>query len=123
MQRWTARLMCDKLIVVSDLIHDEIADWFGLPSGRVVVIPNGVDMDRFYRGPEFNRPAMKRSLVGGDYPVVTNVARLVPEKGQSYLIEAAQIVTKVRPQVRFVLLGDGPLRADLEAQAKSLGVA
>ncbi len=123
MQRWTARFMCNKLIVVSDLIHDEIVDWFGLPPDRVVIIPNGVDMDRFYRGPEFDRAAMKHSLVGGEFPVVTNVARLVPEKGQNYLIEAAQIVTKVRPEVRFIMLGDGPLMADLEAQVESLGIA
>src|SRR5205085_4974349 len=79
--------------------------------------------DRYYRDTEFNRAAVKSSLVGGKFPVVINVARLVPEKGQSYLIEAAKIVTKVRPEARFVMLGDGPLRPDLEAQAKSLGVA
>lgn len=123
MQRWTARLMCSKLIVVSDLIHDEIADWFRMPPGRVVVIPNGVDMNRFYRGPEFDRAAIKRSLLGGEFPLITNVARLVPEKGQSYLVEAVRIVTKIRPDARFILLGDGPLRSALEAQAQSLNVS
>jgi glycosyltransferase involved in cell wall biosynthesis len=123
MQRWTARLMCRTLIVVSDVIRGEVADWFGLTQSRVVVIPNGVDTERFYRAPDYDRAAMKQALLGGEHPLVTNVARLVPEKGQSYLLQAAQLIAQGRPDVRFLLLGDGPLRKALEAQATDLGIA
>ena len=123
LQRWSARFMCRKLIVLSDLIKDDVSDWFGLPPGRVIVIPNGVDTERFRRGADFDRAEMKRNLLGGEFPLVTNVARLVPEKGQSSLIEAARIVTDARPDVRFLLIGDGPLRAELEAQSAALGLS
>ena len=51
-------------------------------------------------------------------PVVLTVARLDEQKGHRYLLEAAAQV----PEAQFVLAGDGPLRATLEAQARSLGV-
>jgi glycosyltransferase involved in cell wall biosynthesis len=46
------------------------------------------------------------------------VAALVPHKGQHYLIEAAAIVVKQVPDVRFVILGDGELREELEREVK-----
>jgi glycosyltransferase involved in cell wall biosynthesis len=51
-------------------------------------------------------------------PVVLTVARLDEQKGHHYLLDAAAQV----PEAQFVLAGDGPLRASLEAQARSLGV-
>jgi glycosyltransferase involved in cell wall biosynthesis len=51
-------------------------------------------------------------------PVVLTVARLDEQKGHRYLLEAAAQI----PPAQFVLAGDGPLRASLEAQARSLGV-
>ncbi len=53
-----------------------------------------------------------------DTPVVLTVARLDEQKGHQYLLAAAAHV----PQAQFVLAGDGPLRASLEAQARSLGL-
>src|SRR5207244_8498456 len=90
MERWTGRLMCSRIVVVSELLRRELAEWYGIPPGRLVAIPNGVDTESFRREPEFDRTAVKRALVGGDYPLVTNVARLVAQKGQSYLIQAAR---------------------------------
>jgi len=65
---------------------------------------------------------LKQELVGGDYRIVANVARLVPQKGQNYLVEAAAIVTKTRPDVRFAIVSDGELRGEIMAQADALGI-
>jgi glycosyltransferase involved in cell wall biosynthesis len=78
------------------------------PSG---VVPLGIDLDRFARG----APALT------DGPLVGNVARLAPQKGHHYLIEAAFRLVDRYPDVRFVIVGDGELRADLERQAAPLG--
>jgi glycosyltransferase involved in cell wall biosynthesis len=51
------------------------------------------------------------------------VARLAPEKGIAYLLEAAGEVLKKRPGARFAIVGDGPERESLEAQARMLGVS
>jgi glycosyltransferase involved in cell wall biosynthesis len=122
MERLTAHWMCRRLVVVSSLLREEITAWFGLPRNKVITIANGVDTERFWRGPDFDRAAVKRELLGGEYPMVTNVARMVPQKAQNFLIQAAAIVAKTRPDVRFVMLGGGPLQADLEAQARECGV-
>jgi glycosyltransferase involved in cell wall biosynthesis len=66
---------------------------------------------------------VKRELLGGDYRMVTNVARLVPQKGQTYLVEAAAQVVATRPDVRFALVGDGPLRGELMELAGKYGIA
>jgi glycosyltransferase involved in cell wall biosynthesis len=50
------------------------------------------------------------------------VKRLHDSKGNSYLVDAAQAVLRERPKTRFYLFGEGPLRPDLEAQAKALGL-
>ncbi len=51
------------------------------------------------------------------------VARLGPQKGLHILIEAVALVAPERPDLRVVIVGDGPLREQLEAQANALGVA
>jgi glycosyltransferase involved in cell wall biosynthesis len=51
------------------------------------------------------------------------VGRLVPEKGVDVFLQAAALVLAVVPQARFLVVGDGPVRADLERQAAGLGIA
>jgi glycosyltransferase involved in cell wall biosynthesis len=61
--------------------------------------------------------------LSGNGRLVGNVARLAPQKGQSVLLDAAPLVLQRHPDVRFVLVGDGELRSDLERQAQRLGIA
>lgn len=123
LQRWTARLWCRRIIVVSDTLWQEVADWLGGADSWVVSIPNGVNTDRFRAAPQAERLATKRALVGSAGPLITTVARLVPEKAQHHLLDAAQRVLAEWPDARFLLVGDGPLRADLEMQAARRGIA
>jgi glycosyltransferase involved in cell wall biosynthesis len=51
------------------------------------------------------------------------VSVLVPDKGQRHLIEALPLVRELHPEVRLLLAGDGPCRAELEALTKRLGQA
>jgi glycosyltransferase involved in cell wall biosynthesis len=123
LERWTARLWCRKLVVVSELLREEIAEWFNVPPEQVLAIPNGVDTERFRAGTDCDRAATKQALLGADLPLVANVARLVPQKGQRYLVEAAKLVAARHPDVRIAFVGDGELRADLEKLASDLGVS
>lgn len=127
MERWTARLWCRRLIVVSPALREEIAGWYGLPVKRVVAIPNGVDTTRFRPMPELNKAALKRDLLGdpavdGDAPLVLNVARLVPQKGLRHLVQAAKLVLDARPDARFAVVGQGELKDELRTQASELGL-
>jgi glycosyltransferase involved in cell wall biosynthesis len=81
---------------------------------RAHVVPLGVDVARFASA--VPAPSADGRLVG-------NVARLAPQKGQRVLLEAAPLVLRRHPDTRFVLVGDGELREELEQQARSLGIA
>lgn len=74
------------------------------------VVPLGIDLERFAGG----RPALEGRLVG-------NVARLAEQKGQRTLLEAAPAVLERHPEARFVVVGDGELRHELERLAAPLG--
>src|SRR5262245_1869771 len=84
------------------------------------VIWNGVDLTR--RSRVDRRDYLARFEIPSDRTIVTQVSWLVPEKGVDILLRAARIVTSERKDVQFVLVGDGPFRADYEALARSLGI-
>src|SRR4029079_6241587 len=67
--------------------------------------------------------AARRELgVAPDEFAVGTVTRLHDSKGNSYLVDAARAVLQQRPKTRFFLFGEGPLRPELEAQARALGL-
>lgn len=55
-------------------------------------------------------------------PVVASVASFRPEKGHAHLIDAAALVRRELPDVRFVLVGDGPTERDARRRVKRLGL-
>jgi glycosyltransferase involved in cell wall biosynthesis len=81
---------------------------------RAAVVPLGIDVSRYERGV----PALR-----SDGPIVGNVARLAAQKGHETLLEAVPLVRARRPDARFVVVGEGELRSQLEERARSLGVA
>jgi glycosyltransferase involved in cell wall biosynthesis len=102
------------LVAVSSAIRDLLVGRYGVPPDRVeVLLPATTDP---------GRPGAPRAGPP-DAPLVGVVARLVPEKGVDVFLQAARLVRAVLPPTRFVVVGDGPLRADLERQAAALGLA
>lgn len=84
----------------------------GRTSLRTHVVYYGIDLARFANAAPALEPEAGSLVVG-------NVARLAPQKGQRHLVEAAALVHERHPEVRFLFVGDGELRAELEAQAAS----
>ncbi|MCC5634377.1 glycosyltransferase [Nostoc sp. CHAB 5844] len=94
-------------IAVSEFLKSELVNQ-GFPSEKILVHYIGVDTEIFK--PE---PIVKRE------PIVLFVGRLVEKKGCEYLIKAMERVQATKPELALVIIGDGPLRADLENLAKS----
>jgi glycosyltransferase involved in cell wall biosynthesis len=84
------------------LVYEGVADRAPRPGGREALAALGVPMSA---------------------PVVGNIAALVDHKDQATLVSAAARVLAARPEVYFVIVGDGERRAALETQARELGVA
>ena len=105
----------DCFIANSGAIRDRlVAD--GIPKHKTTVVNEGVDVDRMARMQPANVHA--EFYLPTHAPIVGNVAALVPHKGQHHLVEAAAIVVREIPDVRFVIVGDGELRTSLEEQIR-----
>ena len=84
------------------------------------IIHNGVDPADF--DPRSDRRAVAALGIGDGEPVVALVGAMRPEKDHRTYLDAARLVSDVMPSARYLLVGDGPLRGDLEAHAISLGL-
>jgi len=112
--RWKYRQV-DCFIAASEAIREMlVAD--GAPPERTVTVHEGIDVDRAAAAPAVN--VHEAFFLPHGAPVVGNVAALVPHKGQRYLVEAAHLVVRQLPDVRFVILGEGELREHLEKQVR-----
>jgi teichuronic acid biosynthesis glycosyltransferase TuaC len=101
----------ERLLVVSaDLGRLAVSD-YGAEPARVRVIPNGCDATIFHLR---DRGEARRALdVAADDELVLYVGRLVAEKGLRELVEAMRMLRAARPRARLVMVGDGPLQAEL----------
>ncbi|WP_435005230.1 glycosyltransferase family 4 protein [Tundrisphaera lichenicola] len=83
---------------------------------RLVLWPRGVD-GRLFRPDRPDRARLREALgFGPDHVVIGHVSRLAAEKNVGHLVKALREVGEARPQVRFLFVGDGPARAELEAE-------
>ncbi len=89
---------------------------------KMIHIPNGVDGRRFNPGVDASELKVDPGLIGRG-PVIGTVGRMVPEKGQSYLVEALSLLKSRYPDLKCIFLGEGPLLKDLEEQAEQLSVS
>lgn len=107
-------------VSVSEAIRRRVSEERGVPASKTRAILYGVDTERFRPLPG---GAARRGLgLKGKGPVFGVIARLTEQKGHRFLLEAAASALRVRPDLRFVFAGDGPLRETLEAQARGLGI-
>jgi glycosyltransferase involved in cell wall biosynthesis len=107
----------DCFLAISRAVRDRLVN-DGIPSAKVAIVHEGVDVERMIALPSGNVHAALFLPTGS--PVVGNVGALVAQKDQHTLIAAAAIVVKQVPDVRFVILGEGELRGALEDQIKHL---
>lgn len=95
-----------------------------MPPERVKVVYLGVPLEEFSRPRSIDEIVAARRELGAapDDFIVGTVTRLHDSKGNSYLVEAARSVLDRRPHTRFYLFGEGPLREQLEVQARALNL-
>jgi glycosyltransferase involved in cell wall biosynthesis len=114
----------DIAIAVSRSTAEFVIEARQLPPSIVKVVYLGVPVEEFSHEPGRDEIAGARHELGidpGDFAVGT-ITRLHESKGNSFLVDAAYQVLARRPQCRFVLVGEGPLRPGLEQQAARLGL-
>lgn len=113
--------LAHRILVNSEAIRDHIIGRDGASPDKIVVIKNGVVASQ-------SRANSHDELCGeiginSSSTLVGIVARLQEVKGHHYFIEAAANALRTRTDAHFVLVGDGPLRGEIERQAVELGIA
>jgi glycosyltransferase involved in cell wall biosynthesis len=111
----------DAFIAVAEPHGRYLARHEGCPAAKIRVIPNGVDAERFRPRPPV---AALREAIGlaADAPVAGIVAALRPEKNHQLFLRAAARVCRELPKARFLIIGDGPRRSELETLARALKI-
>jgi glycosyltransferase involved in cell wall biosynthesis len=114
----------DIALAVSQSTADFVINARLIPPTKVKVVYLGVPLEEFNRARTAEEVAAARRELGiaPDQFAVGTITRLHDSKGNSYLVDAAAQVVRDRPAARFFLVGEGPLLADLEAQAAALGL-
>jgi L-malate glycosyltransferase len=105
----------DAIIAISESIGLQLVSG-GVPRRLIRIVYEGLDLAHF---PKRTSP---KTLVPGEPVTVGTVAHLSPEKGIRYLVEAAREIPGVHSRMRFVLVGDGECRQDLEKRVRGAGL-
>lgn len=116
----TAARQASGLLAVSKALADDMAA-IGLPGDKITVHYTGLDHAAFRPlGRKRSRQRLADEFgIPAEGPLLASVGALIPRKGQTFVIEALALL----PDARLVLVGQGPERAALEAQAQATGVA
>jgi glycosyltransferase involved in cell wall biosynthesis len=120
-ERLLARLVTDRLVVVSEQQREEIGRIFRVGTAdQIRVIRLGLDLNVFAQ--HANRRALFREQLGisDDVTLVGIVGRLTEIKNHEMFLES--VARLKRERARFVIIGDGSLRESLETKARSLGI-
>jgi glycosyltransferase involved in cell wall biosynthesis len=102
-----------RVIAVGPSVREHLVR-LGTPADRIVVVPNGVDLRRFWP---------RHEMAQNDPPVIAFIARLIVNKGPDTLITALLQLRREGLDFKAVFIGDGPLRRQLEQRALPLGSA
>lgn len=113
----------DAFIAVADSHGEFLRDFERFPAGKIRVIRNGVDCDRFHPCRDARDEVRRELNVAAETPLIGIVAALRSEKNHSMLVRcAAQLATR-HPTAHWVIIGDGPQRSSIESLAAQFGVS
>lgn len=124
LNRWLARRSA-RVVAVSDDIRRDLARYDRIPEDRITTIANGIDPARARSALSRAEARARLGLRDADFAVAC-VARLEEQKGHRFLLDALALLAREEPQLygalQLFLVGDGRLRAPLQARAAELGL-
>jgi glycosyltransferase involved in cell wall biosynthesis len=108
-------IFTDKIICISENARRSLLQIEKPRPDKVVVIPNGLNTERF-KNPRNN------TKVKNDTKRVGIVGRFADQKGHIYFVDAAARIVRAYKKVEFIFVGDGPLRMMIEKKVKEMGI-
>ncbi len=114
-------MFTDRIIACSEAVRTCLVEFIGIKGHKIQTVHNSVEIQRFRKIAD-TRPVRAEFSLAPEDIVVGSVSRLVPVKGHHCLLAASVNVLKKFPAVKFLVVGDGPLRKDIEAAASEESV-
>ncbi len=118
-RRRSALRHADAVVAISEAVRATLLA-AGFPPGEVSVVPSGVDPDEVRRAAAVPLDLRAKLGLPPGAPIAANVAELEPAKDQRTLIRAAHAARANRPDLHWVIAGDGPARHALAADVRRL---
>lgn len=104
----TDRFACSK-VAAEYLYGDENA----------FIINNGIDLDEYTFSPDIRTNVRNRFKIDDDAILVGHVGRMVPQKNQGFIVDMADKLRESDIHFKIILIGDGPLKSDIESKIQS----
>jgi len=123
-RRWIEKsilVKSDEIIALSQSTSEKLWEEHTIPFTNISIVPGGVDLQRFH--PAENKIEIRKGLnIPCDKVILFTVRNLVRRMGLENLIHALKDVIRKRPDVYFVLGGEGPQKNDLVTLVRELGL-
>jgi len=110
----------NRVVCVSNSIKNDL-NQMGLLNSKAEVIPNGIGLDKFDIEVDIKQKRKELGLSSSDF-VICSVGRLSKEKNQKMLIDSAEYILEEIPNAKFIIVGDGPLKENLQYLVHSKGL-
>lgn len=119
-REWLGGYESSEVVTTSTILKDEVRYIYKIPDYKLWEVPNGINVGKIKR--EIDAGKVKKNYgIHPCLPVVLFTGRMAYQKGPDLLVEAAAKVLKKR-NAKFVLIGEGEMRAHCESQAQKLGI-
>jgi len=115
-------LVMDKVLAVSEGVKESILRSRIASASKVEVIPLGLELEKFLLRPQLAGELRRELGIQDGDRLVGIVGRMVPIKGHRNFLQSASKVLRSCSNVRFVLVGDGLLRREMEMECRRLGI-
>lgn len=114
-----------RFITVSEALKADLIDNYQIKAEYITPVYNGIDTEKYSQ--RWDNAGLKSEWgIDPAKYVIGTVARMAPQKGLQYLLEAVALIKKIDPrragEIVCVVAGDGPLQAELAKQATELGI-
>jgi len=121
MERGLARIT-DRLVAVSSLVREDLITYRVAPPAKISVIPLGFDLGPFFDCESLKGEFRRELGLGSDDKLVGILGRIFPIKNHRLFLESAAQIAQQESNVRFVIVGDGVLKSEMEQYAQDLGI-
>lgn len=108
------------IVTISNYSLEKIQSYYGVEKSKVRIVPNGVDVEKFK--PMKAQDARQQFGLGVE-PCVLFVGSLIPRKGLNFLVESAKKIVKENADTKFLIVGEGPLKAQLTISLESANLS